>query len=104
MIVDERIRAIVREELAALLADGQPVVVPAGPSPRELRERTGVSIEDLAAKAGVCAGTIRRIEGGRFSRFPFQTVWKIAGACGLDLTLYAHSVKEEFRRKTGRAA
>lgn len=104
-MTQEAIRELVKVEVERQLryhADTTGhVVVQAAPSPRELRERAGVELEVVAERAGVCAATVRRIEAGRFRRFSYRVVWKIADALGIDQTLYANAVKVEQARCQG---
>jgi transcriptional regulator with XRE-family HTH domain len=66
---------------------------------RLLREARGDrSMTEIAARAGISAETLRKIETGRIPTPTFFTVSALAGALGLSLDTIADATEEAGRR------
>ena len=52
----------------------------------ERRHELGLTVEELAEKAGLAAATVRRVEGAGYNP-TFKTLIKMAGALGLVMTV-----------------
>ena len=52
----------------------------------ERRHELGLTVEELAEKAGLAAATVRRVEGAGYNP-SFRTLVKMAGALGMKLAV-----------------
>lgn len=56
---------------------------------REARARRSASAREVALEAGVCTGTIYRLENGKTRSPHFRTVVDLLNACGFSVTSHA---------------
>lgn len=104
-LLDEKIERMVERAVTRRLAG---LAIPSRPkTPEVYRLESGNGLEVAAAKSGLCAATIRRIESGHFSRVPTRNIWRIADACSMDRTMYHELVtiqhEHYWRRRNGAA-
>lgn len=86
-IVDERLRAI--------------GAISSRPDPRALRQSKGITVAELAAKSGLSAGVISKIENGRARRPAPATLDALARAIGIPEQEYRQSVAAQIQRLSG---
>jgi hypothetical protein len=66
-------------------------------SPRHLRGRVGLELDELAASLGVGAGTLRLLEATPTSAWTVEQLARYAGACGY--VLKVHVVRNDGREE-----
>ena len=69
---------------------------------KEMRRRAGLSIRQLADRAGVAASTVSRIEAGAVSP-TIETLEKLAAACDAKLAIEAEDSKAPSLASLARA-
>lgn len=96
---------MLRQEAAAS-GDWEPIVDAIGPKVRECRGALGLSLQQLAARSGVSAAAIHKVERGDMVP-TITTLLKLAGALGKPIAYFvddgaaapvAHLVKADDRR------
>lgn len=65
---------------------------------REMRERAGLSQEELAGRANTTQSVIARLEDAEYTGHSLKMLQRIAAACGINLKLHAEK-KPDFDRE-----
>lgn len=74
-----------------------------GPILKAARERKQASLRDLARRSGISAGTLSRLENGKFHNPSFMTITTVSEAYGIAPALWFAKIvnPKTFRDATG---